>query len=182
MPSGVGVQIPPPALRKSKYTKELLDPIVKKATSIAKVLRELNLKPTGGNYRNIKGHIMRHKLDMSHFTGRAWSRGKTVNTSSSVKRITRLISYKDSEIFKRDTNWNNRELIKRLLKQGRIYSCKIRGCPLYDIVNPAWAGKKLTLHLDHIDGNRTNNERSNLRFICPNCHQQTKTWGNKNNV
>lgn len=43
-----------------------------------------------------------------------------------------------------------------------------------------WQGEELTLQLDHIDGNRKNNSKKNLRWLCPNCHSQTKTWGNKN--
>jgi len=42
-----------------------------------------------------------------------------------------------------------------------------------------WLGKTLSLDLDHIDGNNKNNKPDNLRLLCPNCHRQTPTWGNK---
>jgi hypothetical protein len=35
------------------------------------------------------------------------------------------------------------------------------------------------LHLDHINGDAGDDRLKNLRFLCPNCHQQTATWGNK---
>jgi 5-methylcytosine-specific restriction endonuclease McrA len=43
-----------------------------------------------------------------------------------------------------------------------------------------WCGKKLSLQLDHIDGNRNNETRENLRLLCPNCHSITETFGGKN--
>lgn len=43
-------------------------------------------------------------------------------------------------------------------------------------LGPFWNGRKLTLQLDHKDGDRTNNAFENLRMICPNCHTQTHTF------
>ncbi len=43
-----------------------------------------------------------------------------------------------------------------------------------------WNAKELSLELDHIDGNNRNNTRENLRFLCPNCHSQTKTFRGRN--
>lgn len=43
-----------------------------------------------------------------------------------------------------------------------------------------WNGEPLVLQLDHIDGDNSNNERSNLRCLCPNCHTQTTTFCSRN--
>ena len=36
------------------------------------------------------------------------------------------------------------------------------------------------LQLDHIDGDRSNNELGNLRLLCPNCHALTDTYCGRN--
>lgn len=48
-------------------------------------------------------------------------------------------------------------------------------------ISEIWNNKPLKFDLDHIDGNRENNERINLRFLCPNCHSQTPTFKVGNN-
>ena len=42
-----------------------------------------------------------------------------------------------------------------------------------------WNKISLTLELHHKDGNKLNNTRENLQFLCPNCHSQTKTYCRK---
>ena len=36
--------------------------------------------------------------------------------------------------------------------------------------------EKIKLEVDHIDGDKYNNSRENLRLLCPNCHSTTPTW------
>lgn len=60
------------------------------------------------------------------------------------------------------------------IKQDQGGKCMWCGIP--DI----WNGKPLKFDLDHIDGDHTNNDRGNLRLLCPNCHSQTPTY-KKNN-
>jgi 5-methylcytosine-specific restriction endonuclease McrA len=78
----------------------------------------------------------------------------------------------------RKSEWESPDQIKRLyasasfLHDNRVVF-NIKGN------EPIWMNEPLTLHIDHIDGEKTNNHISNLQFLCPNCHQQTPTWGNK---
>ena len=44
-----------------------------------------------------------------------------------------------------------------------------------------WNNEPIPLELEHIDGIKTNNEQSNLKLLCPNCHAQTPTWRGKQN-
>lgn len=43
-----------------------------------------------------------------------------------------------------------------------------------------WQGQPIPLIMDHIDGDSTNNIRSNFRLVCPNCDAQLPTYKAKN--
>lgn len=43
-----------------------------------------------------------------------------------------------------------------------------------------WNDAPLTLVLDHVDGDSSNNSRPNLRLVCPNCDSQLPTFKARN--
>jgi 5-methylcytosine-specific restriction endonuclease McrA len=65
--------------------------------------------------------------------------------------------------------------IKKLIMEDPLF---IHQCEICKRKN--WMNQPITLEMDHINGINTDNKRTNLRFLCPNCHSQTKTWKGKN--
>ena len=62
----------------------------------------------------------------------------------------------------------------RLLNEGYLEpKCGICG-------TAEWEGEEVPLQLDHKNGKHDDNELSNLRVICPNCHAQTPWYRIKN--
>lgn len=145
-----------------KYSKEFLEPLVVQVTTLAALVRLVGVKPSGGNRKNLKFLIQHYGIDTNHFLGLGHQKGKQLGTRVS-----------DTEFFVENSRFvNGADLRKRLLRLGKVYNCEV--CGLTE-----WCGQPLTLHVDHINGINTDNRVANLRFICPNCHQQTETWGNK---
>ena len=64
--------------------------------------------------------------------------------------------------------------VRQYLIERDIYECVKCGN------KGEWMGEKLSLQLDHINGNNKDNRLDNYRWLCPNCHSQTETWGNPN--
>lgn len=56
-------------------------------------------------------------------------------------------------------------------KRQKVFEEQEGKCAICGISD--WQGKKLVLEFHHKDGNKRNESRDNVVFICPNCHSQT---------
>jgi len=64
-------------------------------------------------------------------------------------------------------------LRRAMLDSGIPHLCELCRCP------PEWLGLPLVLEIDHLSGDWADNERGNVRFLCPNCHTQTRNYGSR---
>lgn len=149
-----------------KYTDEQFTNAVRNNFSVRNVLKTLGLVPAGGSYKTFYANIKRLNLDISHFTGQGFLKGKSHDWAP--KMSLEKILVKDS-LYSTTSSLRER-LIKENVLPNRCSICAIN----------EWQGKPLSLHLDHIDGVNTNNLISNLRLLCPNCHSQTSTYCGRN--
>lgn len=151
----------------TKYTKEILEEAVSLSRSYSQVLSHLGLAQAGGTQSHIKKRIQFFDIDTSHFTGQAWSSGEALKKKSAEDILV---------VLSANSPRPKSNMLRRALTEvGVEYSCAICKNDGY------WQGQRMTLEVDHIDGNWINNLASNLRFLCPNCHSQCETsrpWKN----
>lgn len=154
-------------MSRKTWNREQFEQAAKNSYSIAGLLRQLGLAIFGSNYEMAKRYIKEFNVDISHFTGKGYLKGKKHNWSK-VREL--------KEILQIGTYYSSHKLKKRLLKAGIL----INNCSICLISN--WLDKPLSLHLDHINGDHTDNRLENLRLLCPNCHSQTDTYCKRKSI
>lgn len=145
-----------------KFTEEEFKLACAKSFGVKETLQNLGIERVYGNTYNVFWkRVAMWNVDVSHFTGNA---SHKANLKKDV-----LLSITEGALFK------NADLKKRLFESG-ILENKCAECSL----EKEWQGKPIVLHLDHINGIKTDNRVENLRILCPNCHSQTETFCGRN--
>lgn len=146
-------------MTKYRYSLEEAKTAIESSTSLRQVMLKLGIAAQGGNYQVIKKLIEKYNLDASHFTGKAWNKGITIGPKKSID------NYLNNSI-----PIGSHQLRLRLIKEG-IKEHRCENCGLSE-----WLGQPISLELNHIDGNNSNNNLINLNLLCPNCHAQTPNY------
>lgn len=122
-----------------------------KVNTMSALLKELGLKPMGGNFATIKRQLQKLNVNCDHWVGQAWTAGKRLKDWSDYSRAAHIKPH----------------LIKE--RGHRCEHCK----------REEWFGEPIPLEIHHKDGERTNNLVTNLELRCCNCHAITPNWRNR---
>lgn len=147
-----------------KLSDEQFVELLKKSSTISEVLFKLGYTTKGNSwgYSQIKRRMTDLNLDYSIFKGKSYLANKKPDKIS------------EQDILRENCKHQRTVLRRYIIKNNLIpYKCAICGCT-------EWQGKTLSLELDHINGINNDNRLENLRFLCPNCHSQTSTYGSRN--
>lgn len=150
-----------------EYTRELLEPLAVTAESVSDVCRSLGLRPNGNTSAWVKNRLIHFEIDISHFKG--------IRRGPINKRGFGKLHHSEILVLgaQNSAGFSAKKLRRAMIESGVLYICSI--CS----IGPIWNERPLRLQIDHIDGCSWDNRPHNVRFICPNCHTQTETFGSK---
>jgi hypothetical protein len=144
--------------------KDELENLVKTSSSITEIFSKLKLNNiySSTHYRTFRRLVEQYNIDCSHF-----KRGnKSTNT---------FVQKRPLEVYLNNEYPIQSNKLKNRLLSEKVFEHKCDTCKLTE-----WNELPIPLQLDHIDGNSDNNNLSNLRLLCPNCHALTDTYCGKN--
>lgn len=147
-----------------ELTDEQFVKLIKESCNISEVLFKLGYSVQGNSWGF---SLVRKRMDELKLTHNSFKGKSTLG-----KSVERIID--PNKLFKENSKHNRTVLRRYILNHELIpYKCAICGAI-------EWQGKTLSLELDHINGINNDNRLENLRFLCPNCHSQTTTYGSRN--
>lgn len=141
------------------WDKNNLIDIIEKSKCKSDVLKMLNLRVGGDNWKTLDKYIKEYNIDISHF--------KILNGGKDKIKL--------DNILIENSNYSRQSLKKRLYSENILRPiCSLCG------QDENWNGMKISLILDHINGVHNDNRLENLRIVCPNCNAGLDTFAGKN--
>ncbi|MBT2491277.1 HNH endonuclease [Streptomyces sp. ISL-96] len=143
--------------------REQLSEAVAAAVSIADILRRLGRPDSESQRALLKLWMAQDAIPTEHLLGQGHQRGKPSLTPA--RRAADVLTKHNGKRRTKATH-----LRRALFETGVPEQCDECG------TGPMWLGKPMTLEVDHISGDWSDDRAENLRLLCPNCHAITNTW------
>ncbi|MFD3483324.1 HNH endonuclease [Streptomyces sp. NPDC058665] len=142
--------------------RDELTSAVAKSNSIAGVLRILGIPVNETGRKQVDRSLVAHSISISHFAGQGHFRGVASRYRKSAQEILTRLAPGSPRV-------RTAQLRRALDDLDIPHTCAACG------TGELWQGRRLVLEIDHINGDRCDNRRENLRYLCPSCHSQTRT-------
>jgi hypothetical protein len=154
-----------------RYTEREARKAVANSLSYTEALRELGLRPAGGNHKLFRRYVDEvWRIPTGHFDP------ARAQLAASVQA--RLQRRPLQSVLVEGSSYSRRSLKERLYEEGLM----TRRCELCG-QGEKWFGGRMSLILDHINGVPDDNRIENLRIVCPNCAATLDTHcGRKNKL
>lgn len=154
-----------------KFTDEDFKKALESSKSWAEISRKLSLHHTGNRITSYKKICNKLSLNFESLKGVRWFEREKVplDMKWGNRKDLKDILVENSD-YKGGTNHIKKRVIASKFLENKCCMCGNEG---------VWNDLPLTLQMDHINGNNTDNRIENLRILCPNCHSQTVTYGAK---
>lgn len=128
------------------HTEQEIRHAIINSTNYTETIRKLYPHPSGSLNRKLREFIRNHNIDISHFI------------THTIKKIPTCEYLNNNHCINGPTL--RKRLIKEKILKNKCYKCN----------RTKWLGQNIPLELHHIDGDRFNNNLSNIIVLCPNCH------------
>jgi hypothetical protein len=150
----------------NEYSDNELQDIINLHNSMSAILRHINISETCPYNRKLLKERLKI-LDTSKY-----EENKIIRSPYAPEGYQKS----NDEYFSLGEHRRTGSHIKKRLIENFSWEEKCFSCGL----EPFWNGKRLSLAVDHINGNCFDNRVENLQFLCPNCHSQTETFAGRN--